>query len=196
MASYHVKCRSPMDREILNHYSLRMTAALQGMRWHTSADVSMHGKYRMSMMSDNAVILNLSIDDMRKLIDAASPSPVIIKVQCYRDLMAFSHPTVSGIYYEAYNPGHGNPMAIYGISMPELSTSIFYMLTKERIKYIDTDIIINYLRQEFVMLRCFASAIKVKTAGDVMDNVSCKEQLLEELKIEEITSFTQLASFF
>ena len=89
--------------------------------------------------------------------------------------MAFSDPTVSGMYYEAYNPGHGNPMAIYGTSMPELSTSIFDKLTIDRIKYIDTDIIMNYLRQELVMLRCFVSGIKVKTTGDVVDNLSCKE---------------------
>ena len=66
MASYHVKCSSSMDREVLNHYNLRMTAASHGMRWHSNADVSMHGKNRMSMTFYNADILDLSIDDMRK----------------------------------------------------------------------------------------------------------------------------------
>ena len=60
--------------------------------------------------------------------------------------------------------------------MPDLSISIFDKMTIDRI---DSEVcgdfrvlvnsIMNYLRRELVMLRCLASEMKVKTAGDVMD---------------------------
>ena len=173
---YPVVCQNVINRNALDHYSLKMTATLHGKIWHTSSDMWMHGKHRLSMESTNCAILNLMPDKLQMLKDAASPSPVIIKVQCYRDLMTFTDPTVTGVCYEAYIPEKYSLFVVYGKSMPELSISIFDKMTIDRIDSgfggdfkVFVKFIMTYLRRELAMLRCFASEMKVKTAGDVMD---------------------------
>ena len=174
---YPVQCLNSFIRKTLVHYSLKITAILENRDWKTDAEISMHGKQKVAMANRNNEILSISVDKIKQLKDAASPSPVIIKVQCYKDLVIFNDPIVTGMCYESYVQGNYSPVKTYGKSLPELSVSIFDKLIKDRIEYSDdirylSETLMVYLRREPVLIKCFVTEIKANTECDILDMYS------------------------